>query len=130
MAEANRPLSPHLQVYKPQLTSVLSITHRATGVWLAIGMILLVWWLLAAATGPDAYSVVAGFIGSWLGVLLLLGWTFSLFYHLCNGVRHLAWDVGYGLDLPTTYTTGWAVVGVSAGLSVIAVIAGLVHWTH
>ena len=130
MAEANRPLSPHLQVYKPQLTSVLSITHRATGVWLAVGMIVLVWWLLAAATGPESYARVEGFLGSWLGVLLLLGWTYSLFYHLCNGIRHLAWDVGYGLDLPTTYATGWAVVAASAGLSVVAVIAGFVHWSH
>ena len=130
MAEANRPLSPHLQVYKPQLTSVLSITHRATGLWLALGMIVLIWWLLAAATGPQSYERVQAFLGSWFGVLLLLGWCFSLFYHLCNGIRHLAWDTGYGLDLPTTYATGWAVVAVSAGLTLVALIAGFAEWSH
>ncbi len=89
MATDNRPLSPHLQVYRPQLTSVLSILHRITGVALAIGTLLLVWWLIAAAAGPGAYDAAQGFIGSILGRLLLLGWTFALFYHLANGIRHL-----------------------------------------
>jgi succinate dehydrogenase / fumarate reductase cytochrome b subunit len=128
MRPAGRPLSPHLQVYKPQLTSVISISHRATGLALSVGMIVLVWWLLAAAIGPAAYADVRGFLGSWLGILLLVGWTFSLFFHLCNGIRHLVWDTGHGLDLPTTYATGWAVVAVSAGLTVVAVIAGAMQW--
>src|SRR6266581_7763991 len=110
MRQAGRPLSPHLQIYKPQLTSVLSISHRATGVALALGTVVLVWWLLAAATGPEAFRHVQGFLGSWIGALLLIGWAFALFFHLCNGIRHLAWDTGYGLDIPKTYASGWVVV--------------------
>jgi succinate dehydrogenase / fumarate reductase, cytochrome b subunit len=129
MQRAERPLSPHLQVYRPQLTSVLSISHRATGLALSIGMLPLVWWLLAAASGPEAYGYAAGFFGSWLGVLLVIGWTFSLFFHLCNGIRHLVWDAGHGLDLPTTYASGWGVVACSAGLTLVAVVAGAMQWT-
>jgi succinate dehydrogenase / fumarate reductase cytochrome b subunit len=128
MRPAGRPLSPHLQVYKPQLTSVLSISHRATGLALSVGMVVLVGWLLATAIGPEAYADMRGFLGSWIGIVLLVGWTFSLFFHLCNGVRHLVWDTGHGLDLPTTYATGWAVVAVSAGLTVVAIIAGAMQW--
>jgi succinate dehydrogenase / fumarate reductase cytochrome b subunit len=129
MGQAERPLSPHLQVYKFQLTSVLSISHRATGIALSVGTVLLVWWLLAAATGPGAYDTVRGFVGSWIGVLLIVGWTYSLFFHLCNGIRHLFWDAGYGFDLPTTYKSGWAVVAVSGALTLIAVIVGAVQWS-
>jgi succinate dehydrogenase / fumarate reductase cytochrome b subunit len=129
MAQAERPLSPHLQVYKPQLTSVVSISHRATGIALSVGTVLLVWWLLAAATGPASYDTVRGFVGSWIGVLLIIGWTYSLFFHLCNGIRHLFWDAGYGFDLPTTYKSGWAVVAVSGALTLVAVIVGAVQWS-
>lgn len=129
MRHADRPLSPHLQVYKPQLTSVLSISHRATGVALSIGTLLLVWWLLAAAAGPGPYNVVRGFLGTWLGMLMLIGWTYSLFFHLCNGIRHLVWDAGYGLDLPTTYKSGWTVVAASVGLTVAAIIGALLQWS-
>jgi succinate dehydrogenase / fumarate reductase cytochrome b subunit len=124
MATDNRPLSPHLQVYKPQLTSVLSILHRITGVALAIGTLLLVWWLIAAATGPEAYDAAQSFIGSILGRLLLLGWTFALFYHLANGIRHLAWDTGRGFELGTAYMTGWLVVIVSIVLTLASWVAG------
>ena len=110
MSTQNRPLSPHLQVYRPQLTSMLSITHRATGVALAVGTLLLVWWLVAAASGPEAYATVQGFIGSIIGRLLLFGWTWALFYHLGNGIRHLFWDAGYGFELKTAYGSGWLVL--------------------
>ena len=130
MRSVDRPLSPHLQVYRWQLTSVLSILHRASGVWLTVGACLLVWWLVAAATGPRAYAAVSGFLGSWFGLLLLVGWTASLFYHLCNGIRHLAWDAGYGFDLTTTYRTGWSVVAVAAVLTVTAWVAGIALWSH
>jgi succinate dehydrogenase / fumarate reductase, cytochrome b subunit len=130
MRQAGRPISPHLQIYKPQLTSVLSISHRITGLALVVGTVLLVWWLLAAAAGPAAYAQAQAFIGSWLGILLLVGWTFALFFHLCNGIRHLVWDTGHGLDLATTYATGWAVVAASGVLTLIAVIAGIVQWQH
>jgi succinate dehydrogenase / fumarate reductase cytochrome b subunit len=124
MATENRPLSPHLQIYKPQLTSVLSILHRITGVALAIGTLLLVWWLIAAAAGPGAYDSAQSFIGSILGRLLLLGWTFALFYHLANGIRHLLWDAGWGFELSTAYTTGWLVVIVSIVLTVVSWLGG------
>ena len=120
MAPNNRPLSPDIQIYRPQLTSVLSITHRLTGVALSVGSPLLILWLIAAAAGPQAYSTLHVFLTSRLGLILLLGWTFSLFFHLCNGIRHLFWDAGYGFDLRTIYASGWAVVASSAGLTLAA----------
>ena len=120
MASPNRPLSPHLQVYKPQLTSVLSILHRATGIALAVGTLLLVWWLVAAATGENAFADVQAFIGSWIGKLLLLGWSFAIFYHMCNGIRHLFWDAGYGFELDAAYKSGWATLASSIVLTAIA----------
>ncbi|MFN4090908.1 MAG: succinate dehydrogenase, cytochrome b556 subunit [Alphaproteobacteria bacterium] len=125
MEARSRPLSPHLQVYKPQLTSILSISHRATGVALVVGTLLLVWWLAAAAGGPHSYARVQGFIGSWFGMLLLFGWSFCLFYHLCNGIRHLFWDAGYGFELPDAYRSGWAVVIGAGVLTLLAWIVGL-----
>src|SRR6266700_3174328 len=115
-----RPLSPHLQIYRWQLTSVLSILHRASGVALSAGTILLVWWLAAAAAGPGPYAIVQRFIGSWIGLLLLFGWSAALFYHLCNGLRHLWWDTGNGLDLKTVYTSGWVVAAATGVLTVLA----------
>jgi len=123
-----RPLSPHLQIYRPQLTSVLSITHRATGVALSVGTLLLVWWLVAAANGPDSYDNVQRFLGSWIGLVLLFGWSVALFYHLCNGLRHLWWDTGRGLDLPSVYASGWAVLAATGLLTAIAWIAGISQW--
>lgn len=120
MSADRRPLSPHLQVYKPQLTSVLSISHRVTGVALAVGTLLLSWWLIAAAAGPDAFAAVQGFLGSWLGYLILFGFSYALMYHLCNGIRHLFWDAGYGFELETVYKSGWATVVASVALTVIA----------
>ncbi len=128
LTPALRPLSPHLQIYRWQLTSVMSILHRASGIALSAGGVLLVWWLVAAASGPEAYNAVQNFLGSWLGVLLLLGWSAALFYHLCNGIRHLVWDTGHALDLRSTYVGGWAVVGASTVLTAIAWVAGIWHW--
>ena len=124
MAQVHRPLSPHLQVYRPQLTSVLSILHRLTGLALGVGTLLLVWWLAAAAGGPESFDIVQAFNASWLGRILLLGWTFALFYHLCNGIRHLAWDLGWGFELSSAYRSGWAAVAGSGALTVIAWVAG------
>jgi succinate dehydrogenase / fumarate reductase cytochrome b subunit len=120
MARDKRPLSPDIQIYRPQLTSVLSISHRVTGIALSVGALLLVSWLLAAAAGPQAYSTVHGFMRSWLGLLLMFGWTFSLFFHLCNGIRHLVWDAGYGFELGAIYASGWTVVAASTVLTVAA----------
>ena len=92
-----RPLSPHLQIYRPQITSVLSITHRATGIVLSLGAVLLVVWLVSAASGPEAFDVAQACAGSWLGYIFLFGFSVCLFYHLLNGIRHLFWDTGHGL---------------------------------
>jgi succinate dehydrogenase / fumarate reductase cytochrome b subunit len=115
----NRPLSPHLQIYRPQISSVLSILHRMTGVGMALGAVLVVWWLLAAATGPEYFAIVDGLLTSWVGLLVLLGVTWALAYHLLNGIRHLFWDMGYGYELETVDKTGWAVVIGSAVLTVL-----------
>jgi succinate dehydrogenase / fumarate reductase cytochrome b subunit len=120
MSSQDRPLSPHLQVYRPQITSVMSILHRLTGIALAVGTLLLVWWLVAAAAGPESFATAQGFIGSILGRILLFGWSWALFYHLCNGIRHLAWDAGWGFELKTVYRSGWLAVAASAGLTLIA----------
>ena len=118
MAENARPTSPHLTVYRWQLTMVLSILHRATGVGLAVGTILLIAVLLALASGPEAYANVQALCASKLGLLFLFGWTWALCFHLCNGVRHLAWDIGWGFEIPRVYLTGWTVVAVSALLTI------------
>jgi len=113
----SRPLAPHLQIYRPQLTSVLSITHRLTGIALALGTIPLVIWLGAIAMGQEAYLTVSRWFSSPLGILALLKWTFCFYFHLANGIRHLFWDIGWGFDLPHVYRSGWAVVGASFWLT-------------
>ena len=124
MSRAKRPLSPHLQVYRPQLTSVLSITHRLSGVALGVGTLLLVYWLAAAAAGPEAFEGAQSFVGSFLGRLLLFGWTLGLFFHLCNGIRHLVWDIGVGFELDDVYRSGWTVVVATVLLSLLTWIVG------
>ena len=110
MGPRSRPLSPHLQVYRFEWTMLLSITHRITGVGLAVGGVLLFWWLLALAVGPAYFSVVQAILSSWIGRLLLLGWTWAMFYHLCNGIRHLCWDIGWGFDIKTARNSGLLVL--------------------
>ena len=111
----NRPLSPFMlgQYYRFQLTSVLSFVHRLTGIGLSIGTLLLAGWLIALAGGPQTYGMFAKHLTAWYGQVLLFGWSWALLYHLCNGIRHLGWDLGKGYDLPTAYKTGYAVVVVS-----------------
>ena len=118
MASDTRPLSPHLQVYKPQLTSVLSIIHRATGVFLSLGALLLAFWLLTLAIGPQTYNKLQVHWSAWYGQLALLAWAFSFYYHLANGIRHLFWDAGAGLEISTTYKSGYIMVAVSVLLTV------------
>jgi succinate dehydrogenase / fumarate reductase cytochrome b subunit len=120
-----RPLSPHLQIYRPQITTVLSIFHRLTGIALSVGTLLFVWWLVAAATGPEAYARAQGFIGSPIGWLLLFGWTLALFYHLFAGMRHLAWDAGYGFQKHEYLRSGQAVVIATVVCTLLAWIVGL-----
>jgi succinate dehydrogenase / fumarate reductase cytochrome b subunit len=124
MAGHPRPLSPHLQVYRPQLTSFTSIMHRITGIGLAVGLLYLVCWLTAAASGLEAFDKLQTFNGSIIGRLLLLGWTIAFFYHLLNGIRHLAWDAGWGFELPAAYKTGYAVLIGTALLTIAAWIIG------
>lgn len=119
-----RPLSPHLQVYRPQFTSMISIFHRITGVGLAAGSLLLVYWLVAAATGAEAYETARDLIGSFIGRLFLFGWTLALFYHLCNGIRHLFWDIGIGLELRDAFRSGMAVLAATIILSLATWFAG------
>jgi succinate dehydrogenase / fumarate reductase, cytochrome b subunit len=123
-----RPLSPHLQVYRWQITTILSILHRMTGIALGVGTLLLTWWLVAAATSAESFATVQGFIGSPIGLLLLFGWTYALFFHMCNGIRHLAWDLGLGFEKPEYHFTGWLAVGASTVLTVLVWIVGLVIW--
>ena len=125
-AIVKRPLSPHLQVYRPQISSALSIFHRITGVALSAGAVLLSLWLAAAAASPGAFAVAQSLIDSILGMIVLFGFTLALFYHFCNGIRHLLWDAGYGFELPTMHRTGYAVLIASAGLTVIFWFIGLV----
>ena len=108
-----RPISPHLQVYKPQITSVLSIFHRITGVALTFGLILSVAWIFTLSLGEEYFEYFSLFIKSWFGLLILFGFTFALNYHFCNGVRHLFWDAGYGYEISTVYKSGLAVVIIS-----------------
>ena len=124
----SRPLSPHLQVYRWPLSMVLSISHRATGVGLSVGALLLAWWLIAAAVSDSAFATVQWFLGSWLGVLLLLGWSAALIFHLFTGLRHLVWDAGFGFDPPWYERSGWAVVFATGAATLLVWIVGFVVW--
>jgi succinate dehydrogenase / fumarate reductase cytochrome b subunit len=124
MAGHPRPLSPHLQIYRRQLTSVLSILHRFTGIGLAVGLLYLVCWLIAAASGLEAFDRLQSFNGSPIGRLLLFGWSIAFFYHLLNGIRHLAWDAGWGFELPAAYKSGYAVLIGTAVLTLAAWVFG------
>ena len=114
-AGKERPMSPFMigPYYKPQLTSMLSITHRGTGVFLAFGAFLLAWWLMAAASGPERYAQFVECARHPLGMLVLAGLAFSLIYHWLNGIRHLFWDIGWGFQIDKTYASGWAVLVLS-----------------
>ena len=116
-----RPLSPHLQIYKWQLTSIMSIGHRASGIALSLGSFLIVIWLVTLATGPEYFSHVNKLISHWFGQLVLFGFSVVLFYHMLNGVRHLSWDLGYGFDLTTVYKTGYSVL-------ITAIILTTITW--
>jgi len=114
-----RPISPHLQVYKPQITSVLSIFHRITGVALTFGLILLVAWIFTLSLGEEYFEYFSLFIKSWFGLLILFGFTFAFNYHFCNGIRHLFWDAGYGYEIETVHKSGLAVLIVSFSLTTL-----------
>jgi succinate dehydrogenase / fumarate reductase cytochrome b subunit len=117
-----RPLSPHAGIYRWPITMVASILNRVTGVAISVGTLLLVWWLVAAATGAQAFAVVQEFLISPLGLLLLFGWTLALFYHFWSGLRHLAWDMGYGFAHERLNPVTWLVLAATL-LSTLAVWA-------
>ena len=123
--QVRRPLSPHLQVYRLPLTAKLSILHRITGVGLAVGVLMLVCWLVAAATSDGAYAAVSGFLRSPIGYLLLFGWTVALWYHFCNGLRHLGWDFGHGLELDQARRSNRLVIAGAAVLTVLTWLIGI-----
>ncbi|MBX3489572.1 MAG: succinate dehydrogenase, cytochrome b556 subunit [Parvibaculum sp.] len=122
--QAARPLSPHLQIYRLTVTMVMSIVHRITGAGLYAGTLLLAWWLVAVASGPDAYAVFEGFIGSWFGRLVLFGYTWALIHHMLGGIRHFIWDFGKGFELRTADVMAWGTVIGSVVLTVLVWIAG------
>jgi succinate dehydrogenase / fumarate reductase cytochrome b subunit len=126
MPPTERPLSPHIQIYRPQITSVLSILHRITGVALTIGTLFLTWWLVAAAYGEDAFANAQGFLGSIVGQVMLWGFTFAVFYHFANGIRHLAWDFGWGFELGEVRASGVAMVAFAVGATLVTLIAAYV----
>ena len=120
MAQAKRPVSPHLQVYRWSVTMASSILHRASGVALGVGTLVLAWWLIAAATSDEAYQVVQTCLGSVVGRLVMFGFVWSLVYHAMNGVRHLVWHLGYGFELKTAQISGWFVF-IASFLSSVAI---------
>jgi succinate dehydrogenase / fumarate reductase cytochrome b subunit len=115
-----RPLSPFMfpRWYRFQISSAMSILHRFTGIALAVGSLLLAWWLIAVAAGGALFAATHAFISSPIGIVVLFAWSAAFFYHLCNGIRHLAWDVGYGFELHQAYRSGYAVVVAAAILTV------------
>ena len=122
-ARIDRPLSPHLQTYRWTLTMVLSIVHRATGVALYFGTLLLVWWLVSAASGPAAYANVQAFTGSWIGRLIAFGYTWALMHHALSGVRHLIWDLGYGFKATEREWLTWAALIGGIALTILLWVA-------
>ena len=117
MATRERPLSPHLQVYRWQITMTMSILHRVTGVILTFGAFALAWWLLAVAMGGESYARAAACLASPLGKFVLFGFSLALVYHLLNGLRHLLWDAGWGFEIPEVYRTGWTVLVLTVVLT-------------
>ena len=126
MADVNRgarPLSPHLQIYRPQLTSITSILTRITGNALLISTLLIVWWFLAASAGPEAFATADGVLTSWFGDIVLTLSVLGLWYHTLAGVRHLIWDTGHGYEVATAERMGLACLLGSVVLTVITLIS-------
>ena len=126
MSSAERPLSPHLQVYRPQITTMLSILHRITGVGLVACALLFTYWISSATYGPEAFDRAQAFLGSWFGRLILFGMAFSLYFHLGNGIRHLAWDIGWGYEMTKLSASGAIVVIFSVVMTFLTFAAG--YW--
>ena len=119
MSNDNRPTSPHLTIYRPQITSVLSIIHRLTGVALVAGSALIVVWLWSVAYASAFYTTLHGWLASDIGRALLLAWTAAFFYHFSNGIRHLFWDIGWGFSLPQVSRSGWTVIFFTLAMTAV-----------
>jgi succinate dehydrogenase / fumarate reductase, cytochrome b subunit len=117
-----RPLSPHIQIYRPQITSITSILTRITGNGLIVAVLLSVWWLLAAATGDDYFATADAVVRSWFGKLVFLGSIWAVWYHYLAGLRHLYFDAGHGLDVPTAEKLGWVCIIGSVVLTVLTIV--------
>jgi succinate dehydrogenase / fumarate reductase cytochrome b subunit len=122
-ARIERPLSPHMQAYRWTLTMTLSIVHRATGVSLYFGTLVLAWWLIAVGAGPGAYANVQAFTGSWIGKLIMFGYTWSLMHHFLSGIRHFVWDLGYGYRSADRELLTWAALIGGIVLTVLLWVA-------
>jgi succinate dehydrogenase / fumarate reductase cytochrome b subunit len=122
--KANRPLSPHLWIYRWRMTMIMSIVHRITGAGLYLGTALLAWWLMAAATSEHAFSIANGFLGSWFGILILIGFTWALVHHLLGGLRHFVWDTGRGMGTPARDNLAIGNLVASVVLTIIVVVIG------
>ncbi len=122
--QAQRPLSPHLQIYRPMLTMMMSIAHRITGASLAVGFLLLTWWLVAVSAGPEAYAIVSHFFANIAGLVLLFLFSWALIHHMLGGIRHLIWDTGRGLDKTSIEIFAWLTIIGSIVLTIIVWIAG------
>ncbi|QDE39312.1 succinate dehydrogenase, cytochrome b556 subunit [Luteibacter pinisoli] len=123
MAQTGRPLSPHMQVYKWQVQMVSSILHRATGIILAVGSLIITWGLASLAAGPEAYASFSACAGSPLGLLVLIGWTLAFFYHLANGIRHLVQDTGKGYAIASFVRSSWTSI-------VVAIVLTAAVWAY
>ena len=123
--KANRPLSPHLSIYRWRLTMAMSIAHRVTGLALYVGTALLAWWLIAAASGPGYFAFVNGLFGSWIGLVILFGYTWALMHHLLGGLRHFVWDTGRGLTRPARDNLALANIIGSVALTIVVWAIGL-----
>jgi succinate dehydrogenase cytochrome b subunit len=126
-ASASRPTSPHLSIYKPMLTMVMSIVHRITGAGLYFGTLLMAWWLLAAASGPNAYAGIGSFMASWFGRFILFGYTWALIHHALGGVRHFLWDFGHGYGPQEREWLARASLVGSISLTVIVWVVGYLY---
>jgi len=128
-AKRKRPLSPHLQIYTPLINMVMSILHRITGAALYFGTLLLAWWLVAAASGPDYFEYVSGILGSVPGRIVLFGYTWALIHHMLGGVRHFIWDMGHGFDLKTIDLLSWGTIILSVAITsliwIVAIMQGV-----
>ncbi|SON53740.1 Succinate dehydrogenase cytochrome b556 subunit [Hartmannibacter diazotrophicus] len=121
-----RPLSPHLQIYRPMLTMMMSIVHRITGAALYVGTLLVAWWLIAAAVGPDYFALVDGFFGSFFGRLILFGYTWALIHHMLGGLRHFIWDFGHGFGPEARELLAKATIAGSVILTILVWIVGYI----